>query len=413
MKLLAAGVCTVACTALAHAQPLYDFVKIDSWNANPLAGEAFAWDVNDSGVVCGEATMDNRIGTPGFIWTLAQGKLEVPVTHPANVSNTGLVAGLAAVHDIHTQQVWNPPALPGTYYSPTFGGVNEEGLAVGTISGCSCSDSGGVTNMPYLWDAAGGPRGLPFPIPNARGLSRVNNSGVAIGWLNGWQANEGFVTDLTTGTFTVLTGALPQGLSPGFARAIDINNNGDVLGTCPGTGSVYRYSFIYSPTTGVHVLPLPGAGYQQQFSGSGINDAGTVVGSITNTIATEFAAVYTPGGGIQNLNDASMVVGIPAGYRLRVATRVSNTGWIVGNGVQGGKNTGWVLVPRGAVCDPIDFNGDGLFPDTQDIEDFLTVFSGGPCPTPSCGDIDFNNDGLVPDTADIDALLRVFSGGAC
>ncbi len=64
-----------------------------------------------------------------------------------------------------------------------------------------------------------------------------------------------------------------------------------------------------------------------------------------------------------------------------------------------------------ALCDSIDFNGDGLFPDTQDIDDFLSVFSGGACST--CGDIDFNNDELFPDTSDIDALLTVFSGGPC
>ncbi|MFO0832889.1 MAG: LamG-like jellyroll fold domain-containing protein [Phycisphaerales bacterium] len=64
-------------------------------------------------------------------------------------------------------------------------------------------------------------------------------------------------------------------------------------------------------------------------------------------------------------------------------------------------------------CDPTDFNHDGLFPDTADIDDFLSVFSGGPCSTGTCGDIDFNNDGLFPDTADIDALLSVFSGGPC
>ncbi|HEX2838553.1 MAG TPA: hypothetical protein VHN77_10540 [Phycisphaerales bacterium] len=72
-----------------------------------------------------------------------------------------------------------------------------------------------------------------------------------------------------------------------------------------------------------------------------------------------------------------------------------------------------VLCSGGACCDTIDFNGDGLFPDTQDIDDFLSVFAGGPCPTGACGDIDFNNDGLFPDTADIDALLSVFSGGQC
>ena len=70
-------------------------------------------------------------------------------------------------------------------------------------------------------------------------------------------------------------------------------------------------------------------------------------------------------------------------------------------------------------CDPIDFNHDTLFPDTQDIADFLTVFAGGVCdgqlPTdPPCNsDIDFNNDTLFPDTDDIGAFLRVFAGGAC
>ncbi len=61
----------------------------------------------------------------------------------------------------------------------------------------------------------------------------------------------------------------------------------------------------------------------------------------------------------------------------------------------------------------IDFNNDGLFPDTADIQDFLSVFSGGSCPTGLCGSIDFNGDGIFPDTADIDSLLSVFAGGPC
>ncbi|HEX2838413.1 MAG TPA: hypothetical protein VHN77_09830 [Phycisphaerales bacterium] len=70
--------------------------------------------------------------------------------------------------------------------------------------------------------------------------------------------------------------------------------------------------------------------------------------------------------------------------------------------------------PSGPACDAIDFNNDGLFPDTADIDDFLSVFSGGPCSNdPNCGDVDFNNDGLFPDTQDIDSLLSVFSGGPC
>ncbi len=64
-------------------------------------------------------------------------------------------------------------------------------------------------------------------------------------------------------------------------------------------------------------------------------------------------------------------------------------------------------------CDSIDFNGDGLFPDTDDIAHFILVFGGGTCPTGTCGDIDFNNDGLFPDTDDITAFIRVFGGGGC
>lgn len=62
-------------------------------------------------------------------------------------------------------------------------------------------------------------------------------------------------------------------------------------------------------------------------------------------------------------------------------------------------------------CDSIDFNQDGIFPDTADIDAFRDVLAGTPCP--ACQDIDFNNDGLFPDTADLDAFLRVFSGGPC
>jgi len=70
-------------------------------------------------------------------------------------------------------------------------------------------------------------------------------------------------------------------------------------------------------------------------------------------------------------------------------------------------------VPDGCECDPVDFNGDGLFPDNQDLVDFLSVFGGGACSTGVCGDIDFNNDQLFPDNEDIAALFRVFGGGTC
>lgn len=64
-------------------------------------------------------------------------------------------------------------------------------------------------------------------------------------------------------------------------------------------------------------------------------------------------------------------------------------------------------------CNDVDFNNDMLFPDTQDIGDFLSVFAGAACPTGVCDDVDFNRDGLFPDTDDLAAFLVVFAGGAC
>jgi hypothetical protein len=65
-------------------------------------------------------------------------------------------------------------------------------------------------------------------------------------------------------------------------------------------------------------------------------------------------------------------------------------------------------------CDSIDFNQDALFPDDQDLVDFLAVLAGGECsPGNTCNDIDFNNDGLFPDDNDLVAFLRVLAGGQC
>jgi hypothetical protein len=81
-----------------------------------------------------------------------------------------------------------------------------------------------------------------------------------------------------------------------------------------------------------------------------------------------------------------------------------------------GSRTSDAAVVTVAGCDTIDFNGDGIFPDNQDIIDFIEVFAGAPCPTaPSftCNDIDFNNDAIFPDNQDIVDFLNVFAGAAC
>jgi hypothetical protein len=65
-------------------------------------------------------------------------------------------------------------------------------------------------------------------------------------------------------------------------------------------------------------------------------------------------------------------------------------------------------------CGSLDYNSDGLFPDDQDLIDFLSVLAGGACSNdPNCGAIDFNNDGLFPDDTDLFVFLQVLAGGNC
>lgn len=62
-------------------------------------------------------------------------------------------------------------------------------------------------------------------------------------------------------------------------------------------------------------------------------------------------------------------------------------------------------------CDSVDFNNNGIFPEDQDVVDFLRAFSGDACPT--CVDLDFNNNFVSPEDADLLAFFRVLAGGTC
>jgi hypothetical protein len=79
-----------------------------------------------------------------------------------------------------------------------------------------------------------------------------------------------------------------------------------------------------------------------------------------------------------------------------------------------GNRASLMRISVAAECDDIDFNNDNLFPDDNDLVDFLTVLAGGPCsPGNTCNDIDFNNDNLFPDDTDLIAFLTVLAGGSC
>ncbi len=144
-----------------------------------------------------------------------------------------------------------------------------------------------------------------------------------------------------------------------------------------------------APTSADFSIVASGNGslsYRWRRDGVPLSDGPTPWGSAISGATTPHLAIAGPTGA--DRGNYACAVTSPCG------TTVSSTGYL-------------------SACQCIDFNNDTLFPDTQDIDDFITVFSGGTCSTGTCNDIDFNTDGLFPDTADIDAFLSVFSGGLC
>ena len=176
-------------------------------------------------------------------------------------------------------------------------------------------------------------------------------------------------------------------------------------------------SAAHAATVTVYVL-----GHDFSTNPPGNPDIQDAVITVGDTVRWEFTSPFhstTSCAGNAEQWDSPIVLEIPDSYsHTFTQTGVfhyfcSIHGFDFGNGTAGGMSGTITVLPGGPTCDSIDFNGDELFPDTQDIADFLLVFGGGACPTAACGDIDFNNDGLFPDTQDIASLLSVFAGGEC
>ncbi|HLP83242.1 MAG TPA: immunoglobulin domain-containing protein, partial [Phycisphaerales bacterium] len=78
------------------------------------------------------------------------------------------------------------------------------------------------------------------------------------------------------------------------------------------------------------------------------------------------------------------------------------------------ETTAPVMLTAERFCDSIDINNNTVFPEDQDVIDFLSIVSGGECsPGNTCNDIDFNNDEVFPDDQDVIDFFNALAGGAC
>lgn len=378
MKILITVAALTLCAGQVRGQAEYDFSLVDALVPNYGLRETYIYDINDQGVAIGTTTGNTPIGISyvGFTWTLTGGITTTPLSWPHGISNTGLAVGVGTVRDLSTAQTWNLPLLPGTYIVPYPGDINDAGVAVGMVQTCNCSNSQGVLQIPYIWDAVGGARTVS--VPGATGLSRVNASNVAIGWVGGNSQPDSFFVDLESGRYTMMSTVVPN-TGPGSTKAFDINDSGEVVGTRTGTGLVYFYGYMYSPVSGAQLLPLPGAPYQQAFSPSTINNAGQIAGHIYISGSSR-SCVYDAVHGIRDLNDPALVAGIPPGFVLMYTSRINNNGWIVGYGAGGGgMYKSYVLRPRTVGACYANCDGSTAPPvlNVNDFTCFLNRFAAG------------------------------------
>jgi probable HAF family extracellular repeat protein len=130
-----------------------------------------------------------------------------------------------------------------------------------------------------------------------------------------------------------------------FSYASDISDTGFVTGYAALNNDAGTRAFLYKSSTGmVNLGTLPGGG---QSRGSGVNDAGQVVGF---AVASDFslkAFVYTDGQ-LRDLNtliDAAQP--LPQGIELTDALGINNQGWIVAEGYNAStdQTTPYLLIP--------------------------------------------------------------------
>jgi hypothetical protein len=133
----------------------------------------------------------------------------------------------------------------------------------------------------------------------------------------------------------------------------------------------------------------------------------TLSGSGVDTDGTISSFTWRRNGSVI-LSAASGSVSLPVGTNTIELTVVDN------NGISG-VDTVVITVnpPAPEGCDSVDFNGNGVFPEDQDVIDFFDILAGGTCPTGTCNDIDFNNNGVFPEDQDVVDFFNVLAGGTC
>lgn len=292
---LAVGVIPVT----ASAQPLV--YTIDDLGVLPGHTSTLAWGINESGDVVGWS--NGPEGTRAFLFTDSAGMVELGqfpgVSNPTlarDINDAGVVVGQAKIDPagpLHAVRWVSGIAEDlGAIEAPAL----SEAWAInafGDATGDSYYTGGGFTPIhAFLFTDAAGVEDITPDFPTSHGRD-INDAGQIVGYCN----------CVSYGAFrwTPGTGLEALGIIDGFAQsfAFAINDSGQAAGyVVSATGNSQH---IFRFTDGVGMVDLGGVGESNQ--AWGINNLGDVVGMGRPASGIKRAMIYTDENGLQDLNE--------------------------------------------------------------------------------------------------------------
>jgi probable HAF family extracellular repeat protein len=208
-----------------------------------------------------------------------------------------------------------PVATPGNFQPIGFAiGLNNSGQVTGAGRFNTTQDA----NKPYRWTPGGAPVQLIGCCDSQFGVD-INDAGVVVGSadVSATVGRRGFVA---TGTSMVPLSILPGAPADGEARAIAVNEAGQIVGMS-STASATTHAVLWSPSLVIQDLGTLGG---SRSTAVDINDAGQVIGtSLTAGDAATHAFRWSSGTGMQDLN--SLV-----GANITDVVAINDAGQIVG-----------------------------------------------------------------------------------
>ena len=313
---------------------------------------SFARDINNLGQVTGNA--QTATGQPAprlntFLWDEPGPMINLGVLPGSNnfsrgyaINDFGVVVGES---DNNTSRafVYANGTLTGLI---RLAGDNDRGVAHdinnnGVIVGIS---SNGVASRPTRWvngvaSDLGSVDGLSTTTGRAWGL---NEAGQAVG--NSRRDTAGTVTQATfwsgTGAPLNLGSLLPDSFSDAFA----INAAGTIAGVAvagnTSSGTNIRQAVRWTFDGSAYALEALGSMGRTFSEAKAINDAGQIVGFVTNISGSPQRAFLYQAGAMVDLNT---FIDVASGFTLATAEGINDRGDIVGWGMVGGQNRAYML----------------------------------------------------------------------